>query len=252
VYLDLFAGSGLVSIEGTPDVVGGSPLVACSGGKFDYSILVEIKKQKAEALDERLGVFLPKEKYHVIQGNCNEKVDEIISEIKSKVSKPIILAFVDPEGMEIKFETLKRISSAFPNTDFMINVTAGGDRVGATVRDGNVANLPIFEDYFPKGMAGEILLKMNSGQPVEKQYEDMVKEVLGRPVGVTIPVNDVGERVMYYVMAYTRESYGGSGWKNILEHIRDQLRGVDGVEAGNTLDIIKGRRGTLDPYASSS
>jgi three-Cys-motif partner protein len=157
VYVDLFAGPGLVKITGKPDVVAGSPIAADSGGRFDLAVLVEKQKRKAEALRRRMGALLPTEKFEVIEGDCNEKIEEVAALISKRFSKPIILAFIDPEGLDISIKTLDVLSKRFPSVDFIVNVTEGMGRVQSTIKDGETKNRPKFERFVGDALSGLFL-----------------------------------------------------------------------------------------------
>jgi len=202
----------------------------------------------SDPLKRRLGTFLDEDKFRVIKGNCNEEIAEVVSDIKRRFKKPIILAFVDPEGMEIKLETLKTLSSNFRSVDFMINVNAQAERVAATIRSGIKENVPIFNDYFGE-QGAQVLLDLAKGAKVDERYGELVREVLGRQVGYNIPIYERGNIIKYYILGYTRQSASGSRWAEVWRHTRAMLDGVDGEEARKTLDLIKRRGESLDKYS---
>src|SRR3989442_15891253 len=92
-----------VTIRGTADRVAGSPIAVTSGAlaivPFDHSILIESKPERSHALKERLLRFLPPNSFLVVEGDCNSEIDLVVSYIKKRWQRPIILAFLDPEGM---------------------------------------------------------------------------------------------------------------------------------------------------------
>ena len=149
VYLDMFAGPGIVSVGKKEDMVGGSPIAATKTNfPFDFSVFVEIEKDRATILNKRLSTYLPRGGYLVMNGDTNVLVGDVIAEIKKRYKKPIVLAFIDPEGMEAKWKTADALSQAFPNLDFMINVTSGAARVAGKLSNGITEVRPIFDDYF--------------------------------------------------------------------------------------------------------
>jgi three-Cys-motif partner protein len=245
VYLDLFAGPGLVAVDGIGDFVAGSPIAATSTKyKFDYSIFVEIDEDRAEALRKRLSQYLTQDRFEVLTGDSNAIVPEIISKIKSKCKKPIVFAFIDPQGMEAKWSTAKQLSAGFKSLDFMINVTSGAARVAGRIQSGKVGDRPIFEDFFGQN-AEEILTKINNGVRVEAIFEDGVKDVLGRPQGETISICDSGNRVMYHLLCYTRESWTGSPWAQGFRELKKQIELADGVSVRRMLDVVRKRQSPL-------
>ena len=247
VYIDLFAGPGIVSIEDTNERVVGSPLaVASSDLKFDYYVFVEKNKKNNEALGQRLPKLLNPKQYLLIHGDCNANVQSIIQHIRSRFKKPIIFAFVDPEGMEIKWDTVRQLSTNFSELDFMINVSTGASRIGGKLEAGKEGYRPIFEDYF-QAKAEDILLQINKGITVQKVYTEAVQQTLGRSAGKTIPICDNGNNLMYNILGYTRQSPSGSPWANAGFGTLDQrLRDADGKLVTRILDVISGRAKSLD------
>ena len=258
IYLDLFAGPGVVKISDNGvngDFVAGSPLAVSSHKKFDYSIFIEKAPRSSAILERRLGSMLEKEKFRVVPGDCNEKIGEVVDDVNKRYSRPIVLAFVDPEGMEIKFETLRKLSASFRNVDFMINLNAGTERVAGQIAVGEPQSIPIFNDFF-EGLAPKILVELALGatstERVEERYARMVREVLGRTIGNIIPIYAKGAVLKYSILSYTRASSTGSQWVRIWEHIAKMLDGVDGEDARRTLDIVKNRGdGFLDKWSST-
>ncbi len=248
LYLDLFAGPGIVTIKGTGDRVAGSPIAAVCAAlakiPFDHSILVETDPKRSSALEKRLSSILPSNKFTVVEGDCNGEMGHMMDFITKHWRKPIILTFVDPEGMEAKWKTIELLSQGFPNVDFMINLTSGISRVAGKLAAGMEEYRPIFEDFFGAD-AETILVKAAQGEHVAKQYEDGIRGVLGKPMGATIPVKDDLGRTVYQLLAYTRLSSTGSPWAEGFKTLQNRLSGLDGARALSALNIIKGRQKTL-------
>ena len=245
VYLDLFAGPGIVTVDGSGDRVAGSPIAATSTkNRFDYSVFVEINQARAAALRKRLSTYLEPDEFEVIHGDSNALVSQIIDSVKTRFSKPIVFAFVDPQGMEAKWSTATALSEGFGSVDFMLNVTSGAARVAGRIQGGAEGDRPIFEDFFGK-KADEVLTKMNEGIKVESQYEEAVKEVLGREKGETISICDIGNHVVYHLMCYTRQSWTGSPWAEGFKAAKNMLERFDGNSVSGLLDVLKGRQRPL-------
>ena len=245
VYVDLFAGPGIVRVAQTGDRVAGSPIAATSSRfRFDYSVLVEISQSSSRILQSRLESFLSKDEFAVIQGDCNTRVGDIIQLIRSRFDRPIIFAFVDPEGMEAKWKTVEAMSGAVPNLDFMINVTTGASRVAGRLGSGMMGDKPIFEDFFG-AKAEEILPRISQGEQVQDVYGNAVRSVLGKPVGETIPIRQTGQRIVYHLLAYTRASLTGSPWAAGFKALKEHIEPADGEMAQAVLDVVKGRQAEL-------
>lgn len=106
-YIDLFAGAGLECLEESKKLEWGSPLIAAqSPNPFDALHLCELSKRKYNALKIRI------EKYAIpsqlLQGDANEKIQEIINEIPTET---LSLAFLDPYGLHLDYDTLSILSN---------------------------------------------------------------------------------------------------------------------------------------------
>src|SRR5438445_3919511 len=123
VYLDLFAGPGIVKIRGSGDRLAGSPLAVTTATMtktpFDYSIFVETNPERSHALKQRLRSYLPSNDFVVIEGDCNSHIDSIIKYVEGRWERPIVLTLVDPEGMEAKWRTIRVVTRYCTNIDFM-------------------------------------------------------------------------------------------------------------------------------------
>ncbi len=129
VYIDLFAGAGRAKIKGSGKIVEGSPLIALGiQNQFDRYIFVEEDPTNFEALAKRVQERHPELDIHLIHGDVNDSVDEILSLIPqhSPTFKVLGFCFVDPFKIDnLKFETLRRLSSKY--LDFLVLIPTGMD-----------------------------------------------------------------------------------------------------------------------------
>lgn len=249
VYIELFGGAGLVKLNDTGDVVAGSALCAISDKtkNFDYVICVEKDPERKQALENRLAKIIRREKFDVIQGDCNKCIKDVISLIKTKFKNPIVLTFVDPEGMEIKWSTLQTLSDAFNSQDFMINVSSSGaTRVKGKLEKGDLSPMKTWEEYWGNEDAKDILLELAKGSRVEQEYQEKISRVLGKPMGATIAIRDNGNIIAYYILGYTRETIGGSGYARVFTALKERLEKEDRRSVKRFLDVIHKRTSTLD------
>lgn len=247
VYVDLFAGSGIVKIRGTNDLVAGSTVAATHGGIFDYAVAVEMQERKSIALQTRLSNYLPSEKFNVIHGDCNLKIGDVIAKIKEHAKKPIILCFVDPEGVNINAEMLKALSGSFGSVDFIINVTAGVEQVRGSVLAGQSKHKGSLDKMYGNELTNQLLAAREV--QMTDAYRDVILPWLGRPVAASIPVHRRGNHLVYTLLFCTRERASGPPpWVKIWNHIAIQLEGSDGDEMRAELGVVMGRSGTMDQF----
>jgi three-Cys-motif partner protein len=144
-YIDLQAGPGKNHVEHTGEILLGSPLLAltCGAGFTDYRF-VEKNQACAETLLKRSEVSGRIKPEDIIVGDCNEVVHGIVDEI-NKVDaafregswSSLSLAFLDPEGLELEYETVAKLAT-MNRIDLIINFSSGGVRRAAI----NALDLP--------------------------------------------------------------------------------------------------------------
>lgn len=110
-YIDLFAGPGLCYNSKQRKEILGSPLLALKT-KYQFTSLhlVELDSKILEILKKRLDIHRPEDsttKIYPYNGDCNKEIDNIIKSLPLEWC--LSLAFVDPEGFQFKFETLKKL-----------------------------------------------------------------------------------------------------------------------------------------------
>jgi three-Cys-motif partner protein len=110
VYVDLFAGPGVCKIRETGKRLPGSPLLAAAAAKpFNKIIAVECDADLAKALRSRLSAQTESGVAVVLQGDCNSLIDQVASNIPVG---SLTLAFIDPEALDHRFETIERLAEA--------------------------------------------------------------------------------------------------------------------------------------------
>lgn len=251
VYVDFFAGTGLVRMKGSThdDYLPGSPICAASVQPgFDYIICVESGQENCKKLETRLAKMMHKDKFDVIHGDCNEKISEIIELINKRFVKPIILAFIDPEGLEIKFTTLKKLSDNFTNCDFIVNVNSQGVIRVRGKYDKGISNVRERMEEFYDSNAHDILYDLASGMTPEEKYARQIREILGKSVGNIIKIREKGERVAYYLLGYTRKTVGGSQYGKAFCDLERRLSWADKQTVRNMIEVIHNRQHGLRDY----
>jgi len=105
-YIDLFAGPGIERLKVSKVLDWGSPLIAAKAPhRFNRLHLCEMNKRKYAALKSRIDEVRPDSQ--VLHGDANVKIQEIVQEIPQGA---LSLAFLDPYGLHLEFETLKLLS----------------------------------------------------------------------------------------------------------------------------------------------
>src|SRR3990170_937458 len=115
-YIDLLAGSGLCRIDPKGDIIAGSAIIACTqcSHPFDKYFLVEKDSEKASALKARIETVTPN--FRIFNCDCNDCIEEIMEEIDVRDH---YLAFVDCEGLDVSWSTIKSLFDK--NGDVLFN-----------------------------------------------------------------------------------------------------------------------------------
>lgn len=103
-YVDFFSGPGRSLIRDTGTEVEGSPLIAL---KYDFAQYVFVDMPGVIAtLRERLKKHPKKDFVRLIEGDCNAVIENIRSALPAN---HLTLAFIDPTGIQIQFQTIERL-----------------------------------------------------------------------------------------------------------------------------------------------
>jgi three-Cys-motif partner protein len=231
-YVDFFAGPGLNQIDETHDLILGSPLLADRGPKpnrkFDKLILVESNNQRAAAL----GKLLPTAQ--VIPYEINTKgIEEILTALPSGVPS---LVFVDPEGLELHWNTLERILGRW--CDVMINFQSSGiGRTFASARNSTAYNATLDQFFgtpaWRKCRTEDDLLALYVGQ-LEK-HRDLV-----------IPIRVQGPGIFHYhIIVAVRKTKGTQGWVEAIHRAKVKIEAATSDDVKSLLDVYHKRQATL-------
>lgn len=102
-YVDLFAGAGIERLQVSGRLEWGSPLIAAQAPfAFTNLHLCDNDEQKYHALRMRMSRF--RADAQILHGDANEMVHEVVKAIPEKA---LSLAFLDPYGLHLHYETLK-------------------------------------------------------------------------------------------------------------------------------------------------
>ena len=134
-YIDLQAGPGKCRVKRTTRVLLGSPLIALTTEHpFTGYFFVDNDHGNVEALRRRCSQSSLTSKVIIFEGDCNIVVDEIVKHVKAIDSHfirgawpSLNLAFLDPEGFELRWETVAKLAS-LARMDLIINFSIYGLR----------------------------------------------------------------------------------------------------------------------------
>jgi len=106
-YIDVFAGAGIERLKESGVLEWGSPMLAAHA-RFPFARLHLCEKNKAKhkALTARISRI--RSDCQILCGDANERIDEIVREVPTR--NTLSLAFLDPYGLHLEFETLRKLS----------------------------------------------------------------------------------------------------------------------------------------------
>lgn len=125
-YVDLFAGPGKNVDRDSGTVFLGSPLVALTTRcPFTDYVLVDASEENVDALRERCAASPHSHKVQIRSGDCNELVAQVVAQIEPDDWRSLNLAFLDPEGMEMRWDSVVSLAG-LERMDLIINYPQGG------------------------------------------------------------------------------------------------------------------------------
>ncbi len=125
-YIDLMAGPGKNRVRETGEVLLGSPLLALTTRyPFTGYHFVDLNEANIVALRERCLATGSGAAIRAVVGDCNTEADTIVDLLRPTAHRSLNLAFLDPEGLELQWNTVAKLAS-LPRMDLVINYPEGG------------------------------------------------------------------------------------------------------------------------------
>lgn len=125
-YIDLLAGPGKNRVRGTGEILLGSPLLALTTQyPFTGYFFVDLAAENTQALQLRCAASPNCKRADIRTGDCNDLVNDIVALIKREEWRSLNLAFLDPEGLELRWETVAKLATV-RRMDLIINYPEGG------------------------------------------------------------------------------------------------------------------------------
>lgn len=218
-YIDLFAGPGLCYNYQRKREVPGSPIFALKSLEpFTYIHLVELNKKIREILKERIRIYRPennKTKVLVYPGDCNEKVEQIRKRLSHN---SLDLAFLDPEGFELHFQTIRSLTEG-RRMDLIINFPTSGIRRNTrnmAAEDSSLLDglVPGWKEVYSKPFTSEKV----AAQAILGHFKELLEKIGYKKIerGDQISVFSSGTRVHLYDLIFaTKHSRGEDFWKKV-------------------------------------
>ncbi len=125
VYIDAFAGPGTNRVDGTGDIIDGSPLLAlkaraANGSRFTKLILIDNDRDNVEELRNHIQELGEQERAEVLLGDVNELLPVVVRRLHTRAPT---FVFLDTEGIEPRWTTIQSIAPW--RVEFLINFPLG-------------------------------------------------------------------------------------------------------------------------------
>lgn len=125
-YVDLLAGPGKNADRDSDAIMLGSPLIALTTTyPFTGYFLTDVSDENTRALQQRCAAAPHSQRVDIRTGDCNDLVNDIVAHIKQDDWRSLNLAFLDPTGMELRWETVVKLATV-RRMDLIINYPQGG------------------------------------------------------------------------------------------------------------------------------
>jgi len=218
---------------------------------FNRMYFVEKDEEKAYALRRRLTYVeenLPDEvvcdNYRIVTENVNQVMDEIIEEIAEETlyqsERVNTLSFVDNQGMDVHFSTIKTLTRIYG--DLLINFPTTAVRRTA----GAEYDTKLNKFYGDDGWRAAVNTDQIDDDALRSIYMSNLAEQ-GRPEQEFIPVQSGGS--YFYDMIYcTRETAGGSPYVDSMSYMKDKIDQLTGDDVERVLRFMRGEQTGLDLF----
>jgi three-Cys-motif partner protein len=222
VFLDLFSGPGRCRVRPQGDFEDGSPLIALSN-PFTHYFFVDISSYCTDALQKRISNSnLPTDKkQRIITDDANICIDEVMSSIESIGPETLGFAFIDPPGIQLHFETLRKLSL---NTriDLLINFPLGMNikrQLSYQLQKDPSAGESAFDRYFGTPDWRNLCDESNNGTigfRLLKLYENQLQGLGYAYVGDERAVKNRG-RSLYMLVFASKNPKGKEFWEKVTQ-----------------------------------
>jgi len=216
VYIDLLSGPGICINRESGAEFYGSPLLALRiNPPFDKFYFRESDQDTFRALDGRLK-GLGELSIDAKSGDCNNAVREIVQQLSPKT---LSVAFLDPEGLEVQFQTFKHLAQRKVDVIYLFPT-------GGIVRNvHNFVKSPSLMDAFWGGSDWRRLLpgterteETAAGRSWVKSFQTKMQGLGFRSPGDVEPpvINDQNAR-MFHLLFFSQDEAGLKIWRGIKQ-----------------------------------
>jgi three-Cys-motif partner protein len=229
VYIELYAGPGLLRIRGTNRFIWGSPFHALGvQDPFDKYIFCDSNVEALDALKRRVETHFPDANAAYIVGSCDEKVEDICREIPKFSGRFRVLSFcfADPTDISIKFATVKKLAQYFVDFLFLLALDMDANRARQAYLDPNNTKI---DDFL-----GEANWRQRWEQSSKRDFRRFLAEEYAKRMATLgyIPLEfekmkqvraDDNNRPLYRLALFSKHKLAYKYWDDVLKYSTSQL-----------------------------
>lgn len=225
-YIDLFAGPGCSKIEESGKILNASPLIALGvKDPFNKYIFCEENPENYSALKMRVLTSHADKNVDIINGNCNEMIQNIIEKIPFN---SLSFCYLDPFDMGIHFDTI-RLLAQNRRIDILIllaySMDANRNERNYLAANNNKIELFLGNPNWRKIRSDNIpqisFIKFLSDEFEKKLFSIGYTEFKG---GNKIEIrNPEKNQSLYHLAFYSKNEKGYDFWKKIQHYSSPQL-----------------------------
>lgn len=205
-YIDLFAGPGRCVVRGTQEESEGSPLIALQYD-FTHFIFVETDKNCLAALKKRCTNSTKANRIEYWNEDCNEVARKLCP-------SGLSVAFIDPVGLDFKFDALQRLSTN-KRIDLLMTIAIGIDVKRNFNRYCAAREASPLGQFLGPGANWDAL---RDAADVFPEYKRLIGTLgFGTIQHTDIPVQNDKQVLLYYLMFASRHPRGLDFWKKISD-----------------------------------
>lgn len=206
VYIDLFCGPGKCMVRESRVEIDGSPLIAVkSKYSFHKYYFVDLNLSAIDSLQKRCKNSLENDKIIFVNNDCNKAIETIARDIKSNM---LSLAFIDPTGLNAKYDLLKELAGK--RTDLIINFP-----LGMAIKRNMKQSFGIEESAMDEFVGDKGWKNCSNENEFVKYYENRIRELGYTYIEPGRMIRNNKNVPMYYLLFATKSKRAAEFWNKI-------------------------------------
>lgn len=227
-YIDLFAGCGKIKLKKSGRILLGSPLIALNTTyPFTGYHFVDNSRRYIELLEKRCAGSPINNLVSTYFGDCNVVVSDVLSNLKPYDDNSLNLAFLDPFGFELHWETVVKLASLkrmdliiyYPQMGFTRYIRKASLEEGQTAIDlffGGREWRDVYNQMHGKGKLQRAMIDLYKSKLRDLGYTEIFQG--GEELGSEPLISDKKRNVSLYRLLFaSKHNLGHKFWKEVIK-----------------------------------